>query len=214
MIIPFLHPASVLIAGPSKSGKTVFLSKMLHEKMILPFPTRIVIVYGEWQKEYENLSKQIPDIEFLRGPMEVSLYESFDPQQPNLLVLDDQMIEACKTGGNLEKFFVQGSHHRNLSVVFIVQNIFEKGKAMRTSSLNSNYLVLYKNPRDKGQMAVLGRQMYPTKWREFMAAFEQATGAPFSYLLVDLLPTTADQHRLRGNIFPSDRAGPTDVYLI
>ena len=42
-----------------------------------------------------------------------------------------------------------GSHHRNLSVIYTVQNLFHQGKGNRSKSLNSHYLVLYKNPRDK-----------------------------------------------------------------
>ena len=214
MSYPFLHPASIIIAGPSRSGKTTFLRRMLEEKMLFPFPKRIVFVYGEWQKEYDKMRKiNAGDIEFVKGPMTDELYESFDPNETNMLVLDDQMTEANKTI-QLEKYFVQGVHHRNLTIVFIVQNIFEKGKAMRTTTLNANYLVLYKCPRDRGQVAILGRQMYPSKWKSFVAAFEQATHNPFSYLVVDLLPDTPEEYRLRGNIFKNDGNYPTDVYII
>lgn len=181
--------------------------------MLSPPPQRIVVVYGEWQTEYEHLRKLFPWIEFLKGPMQPSLYDSFRPEQNNLLVLDDQMLEAGRTQ-QLEKYFVQGSHHRNLSVVFIVQNIFEKGKAQRTTSLNSNYIVLYKNPRDSGQAAVLGRQMYPSKWRQFVSAFQTATIEPYSYLLVDFMPSTPEELRLRGHIFPSDPSLPTVIYVL
>ena len=178
MSLPFQHPASIIIAGPSRSGKTSFLRRILEEKTIYPFPTRILFVYGEWQSDYDRLQQNVGNIEFVKGPMNEELYDSFNSSQPNMLVLDDQMTEAGKTN-QLEKYFVQGSHHRNLSVVFIVQNIFEKGKAMRTTTLNANYLVLYKTPRDRGQIAILGRQMYPTKWKSFLSAFEQATQNPY-----------------------------------
>ena len=89
---------------------------------------------------------------------------------------------------------------------------------MRTSNLNSHYLVMYKNPLDKGQAAILGRQMYPSKWRNFVAAMEEATCAPYSYLLIDLKPDTPEEYRIRGEIFPrSDEGLPTcgtDVYII
>ena len=213
MPIPFQHPCSIIIAGPSRSGKTTFLRKLLEERMIYPFPRRILVVYGEWQKEYDRLKEKIENIEFTKGPMNEELYEGFDPFQINMLVLDDQMTEAGKSN-QLEKYFVQGSHHRNLSVVFIVQNIFNKGKAMRTSTLNASYLVVYKTPRDRGQIAILGRQMYPTKWKSFLSAFERATENPYTYLVIDLLPDTPEEYRLRSNIFKSDDNSATDVYII
>ena len=215
MPVPFFHPCSVMISGPSGSGKTVFLRRAITENMIYPPPKRIVIVFGEWQKEYERLAQYKPDIEFCKGPMTEDLYSTFSPNENNLLVVDDQMADASKSN-QLEKYFVQGSHHRNLTVVFIVQNLFEKGQAMRTSSLNTHYLVLFKHPRDKGQVGILGRQMYPSKWRNFVSVMEDATSAPYSYLVVDLKPDTPEEYRIRGNIFPdqTNDMGGTDVYII
>jgi hypothetical protein len=46
-------------------------------------------------------------------------------------------------------FFVEGSHHRNLSIVCIMQNAFSKGKGNRAMSSNSQYIVAFKNPRDQ-----------------------------------------------------------------
>ena len=214
MPIPLIHPSSIIIAGPSKSGKTVFVRRLLAEKMLSPMPSRIVIVFSEWQPEYNRVQNMYPKTEFIKGPMAPELYESFSPKEANLLVLDDQMSsEAHGKTDQLEKYFVQGSHHKNLSVIFILQNLFQKGRGIRTSSLNSNYLVLYKNPRDKGQVATLGRQMYPSKWRSFVGALETATEAPHSYMLIDLTQDTPEEYRLRGNIFPTDETPSTDVYI-
>jgi hypothetical protein len=57
--------------------------------------------------------------------------------------------------------FTKGSHHRNLSIIYIVQNIFHQGKEMRNISLNAHYIVLFKTPRDKQQIYMLARQINP-----------------------------------------------------
>ena len=67
-------------------------------------------------------------------------------------------------------------------------------------NLNSQYLVLFKNPRDKQQITVLARQMYPHNPQYLMNAFENATGKPFGHLVVDLKQETPDQCRLRPNV--------------
>ena len=59
MPITFLHLASIMITGPLGSGKTVFIRRLITENIIYPKPERIVIVYGEWQKEYEKLASAI-----------------------------------------------------------------------------------------------------------------------------------------------------------
>ena len=50
---------------------------------------------------------------------------------------------------------------RVISVIYIVQNLFHQGKGSRSISLNSHYLLLFKNPRDKLQILTLAKQMYP-----------------------------------------------------
>ena len=71
-------------------------------------------------------------------------------------------------------------------------------------SLNSYYIVLFKNTRDATQVANLARQMYPDKSAFMMEAFKNATSAPYGYLLIDLKQETDDKLRLRTGIFPED----------
>ena len=78
----------------------------------------------------------------------------------NLIVSDDQMIYASKDK-RIVNLCPLGSYHRNLSVIYIVQNLFHQGKGSRSISLNSHYLVLFKNPRDKLQILTQAKQMYP-----------------------------------------------------
>ena len=113
------------------------------------------------------------------------------------------MIDA---GGDkrIVNLFTRGSHHRNLSVIYIVQNLFHQGKGSRSISLNSHYLVLFKNPRDKLQILTLAKQMYPGQTHSFIQRYEEAMQRPFDYLLVDLKTTTQNNCRLRTNVLPGE----------
>ena len=71
-------------------------------------------------------------------------------------------------------------------------------------NLNTHYLVLFKNPRDATQIAIVARQMYPGKSKFVLEAFKDATKEPYGYLLIDLRPETDDRYRIRTNIFPDD----------
>ena len=75
---------------------------------------------------------------------------------------------------------------------------------MRTISLNTHFLVLYKNPRDKSQIRVLSNQMFPGKKNFLVEAYSEATKTPHSYLLIDLHPETPELFRVRTNIFPGE----------
>ena len=196
MSLPLRHPFTALVAGPTGSGKTRFVFKLIENArvMIEPPPRRVVYCYGE----YQELFKKYPDVEFREG---LPNLEDFDGSRPVLLIVDDLMNEANESVANM---FTKGSHHRNVSVAFLVQNLFHKNKHVRTISLNSHYMVLFKNPRDASQFASLARQMYPNKSGFAVEAYKDATREPYSYLLVDLRPEQDEELRLRTDIFPGE----------
>ena len=109
------------------------------------------------------------------------------------------MIVASKDQ-RIVNLFSRSSHHRNLSV--IVQNLFHQGKGSRSISLNSHYLLLFKNPRDKLQILTLAKQMYPGQTDFFLNRYGEAVKKPFGYLLIDLKTTTQDNCRFRTNVLP------------
>ena len=100
--------------------------------------------------------------------------------------------------------FIKGSHRKNISVVFLAQNLFPKNKFARTMSLNAHCMVLFKNPRDVSQFANLAQQMYPKTSQFAVEAYRDATREPYSYLLVDLRPEQDEELQLRTNIFPGE----------
>ena len=103
----------------------------------------------------------MPHIEFVKGiPTALEQVGFFYVNKRNLIMFDDQMIDASKDK-RIVNLFTLGFHHRNLSVIYIVQNQFPQRKGSRCISLNSHYLVLFKNPRGTLQILTLAKQMYP-----------------------------------------------------
>lgn len=165
-------------------------------------PENIIWCYGEYQPTYSELSKDIPYIKFIEGfPDEV--VSNLDTSKRNLIIIDDLMSEI----GNDKRvtaLFTKGSHHKNLSVILILQNLFHQSKEMRTISLNSHYLVIFRNPRDKSQINHLAKQMYPGNIKFLQESFKDATSKPYGYLLIDFKPETEEEIRLRTQIFPKE----------
>jgi hypothetical protein len=163
--------------------------------MFAPPPERIIWCYSMFQKSYEPFTKLAEFTDVVPKP------ETFTEDRRTLLVLDDLMHE---TDGQIEQLFTRVSHHRNLTVVYITQNLFSSSKRHRTMSLNAHYLVLFKNVRDASQISVLGRQMYPKRYEHVIEAYRDATGRPYGYLVIDLRPETEDSLRLRTDVFPDE----------
>jgi len=143
-------------------------------------------------------------VEFIEGLLR---RENFDGTQSTLLILDNLMNE---TNRSVTDLFTKGSRHRDLSVVYIVQNLFNNGKEHRTISLNGHYIVEFKNPRDASQIVHLAKQVYLGKVKAVQEAFKDATSTPFGYLLLDFKQCTPDKLRLRTKVFPDET---TVVYV-
>ena len=191
------HPFTCIIAGPTCSGKTFLVRSIITEKAVDPTPDKVVWLYAEDQPLYKDL-----DVEFIQGIPD-DLESRFDGKTPTLVIIDDLMTQL-HSDERLTRLFTVGSHHRNLSVIFIVQNLFHQGREMRNLSLNSHYLILFKNPRDRFQVSVLARQMYPGNSKFVEEAYNDATRGAYGYLFLDLKPNTQEEFRIRTGILPSD----------
>ena len=192
------HPFTMMVVASTGGGKTWFVKSLIEnrKRWISPMPERIIWIYGQWQPLYAELQKTTPLIKFVKGiPANIDQDEFLNPGMQNLIVLDDLMAEASNDK-RICNLFTKGSHHRNLSVICIVQNLYYQGKESRTISLNSQYLVLFNNPRDQQEVMVLARQMYPGQSEQFLSTYRAATSKPFGYLLIDLKPDTPNDKRL------------------
>lgn len=115
-----------------------------------------------------------------------------------MIILDDLMSIVAKDP-RITDLFTEGSHHRNLSVVVLNQNLYFSQDP--TQRRNCHYLVLFNNPVDKQSIMTLARQMYPRKTQYFMNKFSDSVLQPFGYLLIDLKTTTPEELRLRDTSF-------------
>ena len=197
MTLALKHPFTAIVVGQTFCGKTRFVFRVIDNatKMVTPSPSKIVYCYGE----YQELFNRYPEVIFHQGLPSI---DQFDGSETTLLIVDDLMMETNETVANL---FTRGSHHRNVSIMFLAQNLFPKNKFARTISLNAHYMILFKNPRDASQFANLARQMYPKSSKFAVEAYQDATREPYSYLLLDLTPEQDEDLRLLTNIFPGEK---------
>jgi hypothetical protein len=147
MEVTLKHPFSMLVAGGRKAGKTEFTKSLLRsaDKLIEPSIERIVWCYAKHQSDlYQDLIEICPGIEYVEG-IPTSLETMFNRKQKNLIILDDMMDEAA-IDIRVSQLFSRGRHD-NLSVVFLTQNLFHKNQ--RSISLNSDYMIIFKNARDQ-----------------------------------------------------------------
>ena len=201
MILKWIHPFTAIVAGPSGSGKSHFVTQFItHLRQMCDTEFENIFWHHAATTTPAALVSDNGDkIRFQIGLPDI---DQFDGTTPNLIIIDDMMRESNDAVVDL---FTKGSHHRNLSVFFITQNLFHQGRGQRDISLNAHYIVCFKNPRDRAQIKFLARQVSPNQPRFIEDAYTDATRTAHGYLLLDLKQTTPDDLRVRTCIFPSDK---------
>lgn len=205
MTLPFRHPSTILIAGPSFSGKTELTKRLIKHRHVMfsPPPDRVIWCYSEQQDSYREVDSCV---EFVEGLYDVDKLDS----SKNTLIIYDDLAVSDEAQKYMADIFTIKAHHKNLTACFLTQNIMPPSRYGRTISINSGYFVLMKSPRDRLQVNCLSRQIYPSRSKFFMEAYDDATKEPHSFLLVDFGQQTDENYRLRTKIFPDER---TAVYI-
>ena len=119
------------------------------------------------------------------------------------------MMDEATQDKRISQLYTRGRHD-NLSIISLTQNIFHKNQ--REISLNSDYMVIFKNPRDKTQFTNLVKQFVPRKYMFLLRVFEDATKLLRSDFLRDMRPETDDKFRIRARIL-NDVNYPQVVYI-
>lgn len=196
------HPFSAIVAGPSGSGKSFFVKRFLKNsgKMIDTNFERIWFYYSNVKI---LILKSELLIKFHEGLPQVSVFSN--DKNPKSIILDDLMREASDKSA--VDIFIKYSHNKNLSVIYLTQNLFHQVRDQRDISFNAislNYIVVFKNPRDRSQIRYFARQLYPEDSKFIQEANQDATKNPHDYLLIDLKQETPEACRVRSCIFPDD----------
>ena len=205
------HPFSMLVACGRGAGKTNFTKHLLIEGnwLIHPTPQRIIWCYAKHQLNLlKELTEIVQAIEYVQG-ISSKTDSLFHRNVSSYIILDGLMDQATQDK-RISQLFARG-RHGNLSVISFTQKHFHKNqrekstqklfhKNQREISLNSDYMVIFKSPRDKTQFTNLVKQFMPREYRILLRAFEDATRLPRSYLLLNMRSETDDKFRVRARI--------------
>ena len=170
--------------------------------MFMPEPDKVLYCYGQFQSMFEDIEREMPFVEFCQGLPTADKINDFSNPKIHRLVIVDDLMNSIVNDKNMEHLFTRGSHHLNLSVIYLNQNMFCQGKCARNINLNTCVLFLMRNPRDTNQIKILANQI--GFGNILVDAFRDVHTKPFSYLVVDLSPYTEDKYRIRTNIFPGE----------
>lgn len=189
-------PFRILIGGSSGSGKTTFLKELVNRNHFSSPFEKIVYFYPEYLYESPVEFEQIVD--YKPGLADLEYFSSL-PQ--NSLIIYDDMMNECGNSKEIMQLFSVVARKRNLSIIFIVQNMFDQTKQFRNIKLNATGFVLFKfhsagdvlkrTLRDVGVQKTLPSRLLETAYKQ-----------RYSYIFIDMHPNRHSEFdRISGNIF-------------
>lgn len=200
----FRHPATVLVAGPTFSGKSHLMRQILENKdqMLRPPVEEVIWCYGIESPQLVSLKEKFPDIKLHRGLPDLDRLASLPKGVKRALVIDDLMNET--KGNVVSNLFTKIAHHMDISVFYLCQNVLNNNKEMRNIFLNAMYKVLFYNPGDLTQITLLNNRMYPGHPKFLRSVLKEVAKEPHGFMLLDQHPLTPDDLRVKSHVFPNN----------
>ena len=191
-------PFKWCLVGSSGSGKTNFSLQVIRHahRLFDQVPTKIIIVYKEYQEIYNQFNDHIPTDLFNED--EVDFEEITKENKENLLIICDDLYYSKKINEVAEHFLIKG-RHRNTSWLVLTQSIFNH-PALKNISRNSSHITMFKSVR-LNEPHIFFSQLRPKTSKVLQDIYSKATEKSYSYLDIDLSQTCPDKYRYKTNLF-------------
>lgn len=211
----FPNPCSFILAGPTQCGKTTFALNLLrHADQLFQQPScqqNVVYFYREEQPAYTMFAEEQLVHKWFRhlpSAQEIDDLTEAHLETGSIIIIDD--FQEHLTPDTVE-IFTNKCHHRNVVIILLAQNIFCPRPGFRTISLNSTFVLLFKNPRDASQIICFAKQFASGSVSWLIEAYREATRNAHSYLLFDTHQLRLDWLRVRSNVLPHEL--PMKLYI-
>jgi len=186
----FVKPSRFLVAGLSGSGKSYFTSNLIRryrDKF-----DKIVVIGSD----LENIS----DLNVERNDSFNPLNDEYDSENKSLLIVFDDVIfypHLVKVAGEI---FVRG-RHKNISALFLTQNLYMSDKSFRILSLNASHVVLF-TIRDINQIKYFGKSfLNEEKVSDFITLYKKIVlKRSHGYLLIDFTKSYDSRLKIRSSV--------------
>ena len=180
----------------------VFLTKQFllnQEKLIFPIWNKIYFFFKHYQEDiFTELKQKFGDNLILMN--EFLDFASLKKQpQPTCFVFDDFLTEGINSD-QIAQLYISG-RHLNISLIFLSQNFFAKGKHQVTQNRNTEVVILMENLSDQTIIRNLAYKMYPKQEQFLIDSYNDSIKSPYGHLLINRQPNSNRSARVRGNIF-------------
>ena len=161
------------VCGPTQSGKTHKIVEIVDniDDVIRPTPDKLLYLYTAEQPSYDKIKEiirnkpttsKLKTFEFIDCTKCIPTVADIKTKlgEATLLVLDDLMVLAMTTkenSDNLNNLASRDSHHLNISVMFVCQNLNYGCGKLRNVQINSQYHLVFNNHTDTRDIELIAK---------------------------------------------------------
>ena len=191
-------PAQLLFLGPTQSGKSHTLLELI-KNLDRVFDTRInQIIYASptalrgdagYVKQFVTIAKSVKkEVYILEKLPSVEEVREIYPQHPVLLIVDDLTSMKDLTGlSELSSFYC---HHANISLIFSLQNPFQKTNKCDLTTLQRNITgrFLFYQSNDWRLNYLLNTILFPERKKFTVDCLIKAKKEKLNYIFINTHP--------------------------
>ena len=200
----------IFVSGPSRCGKTFFISELLEN--IVSFakdpPETILYIYKIWQTKFDEMKSVVDG--FIKDNENIVEQIKEIARGQRVFVIFDDLINS-KSLVDIATLFTVDGRHMNMSMAFLTQRMFVNNEHFRQISQNCDYFCVFKNPRNSSEIRTLAQQLTPGSL-DLIEIYKEATKNPFSYLLINLTQECDPSIKYLSHIF--DESHSLKVYQL
>jgi len=202
--IKFPPQSLILVAGPSSSGKTYYVKKLiLNADEVFQEPPKEILYFMQYnQPAYQDLKTSLGD--------KISFYDTFpedyqnifgwstrSPDSPPLLVVLDDLFEVIIKRPDVLKLFTGIGHHLHITVILLSQFIFGDSTLYRQINKQLTHMLIFPSVRYRSGLKTLSSQVFGNAKFLSLVAEDIRKQDPFRPMLWDLKPQQKEYLRTR-----------------
>jgi|TARA_B110000208_G_scaffold35914_1_gene47650 hypothetical protein len=189
-------PFRLIIGGGSGCGKTTILKEIVDKSHFSSPFDKIVYCYPDYLEEIPIEFDQI--VEYHAGICDAKYFSSLPK---NTLLLFDDMMTECGKSDEIMKLFSVIARKKNISIIFLVQNIYDQSRQFRNIRLNATSFILFKffaaNDVNNRILRDIGADQLVPK-----SLLDKVYSKNFGYIFVNFHPNRHSEFEtIRTNIF-------------
>ena len=189
-------PFRLIIGGASGYGKTSILKEKIDKNHFASPFEKIVYCYPDYLDEIPTEFDQI--VEYRSSICDL---EFFTALPKNTLLLFDDMMSECGESKNIMKLFSVIARKKNISIIFLVQNVYDNSKHFRNIRINATGFILFKffaaNDVNKRLLRDLGIDKLVSQ-----RLLDKTYSRNFGYIFINIHPQRHSEFEtIRTNIF-------------